>query len=87
MLQSGKTTMTLLNVTYASKFNFNLILLGQLRKSGILCHDHLNFIVLKQGGSTLRIVNKHKNLFVLKTGLKAKAILVKKKRQTHLLAQ
>ena len=37
--QSGK--MTLLNVTYTPKCDFNLILLGQLCESGILYHDIL----------------------------------------------
>ena len=85
-LQSGKTTMTLLNVAYAPKCDSNLISLGQLRDSGISYHDHPNSMVLKQGGSILGIANRHKNLFVLETGSKAKAMLVRGRgRLTYLL--
>ena len=87
-LQSGKTTMTLLNVAYAPKCDSNLISLGQLRKSGISYHDHPDSMALKQGGSTLGVANRHKNLFVLETGSKAKAMLVKGRgRPTYLLSK
>ena len=46
-LQSGKTTMTLLNIAYAPKYDFNLISLGQFRNSRISYHDHPNSMVLK----------------------------------------
>ena len=88
LLQSGKTTMTLLNVAYAPKCDSNLISLGQLRESGILYHDHPNSMVLKQGGSTLGVASRYKNLFVLETGSKAKAMLVKRRgRPTYLLSK
>lgn len=86
LFQSGKTTITLLNIIYTPKCNSNLISLGQLRKSGILYHNHPNFMILKQKRSTLRVANKYKNLFILETGLKAKAMLVKERdRPTYLL--
>lgn len=71
--------MMLLNIVYAPKYNFNLILLEQLHKSGILYYNYPNFIVLKQKKNTLRVANKQKNLFVFKTGLKAKEMLMKKR--------
>lgn len=87
-LLSGKTKMTLLNVEYAPKCDFNLISLGQLRESGISYHNHLNSMALKQGGSILKVANKHKNLFVLETGLKTKAMVMKKRdKLTYLLSQ
>ena len=73
-LQSG--TMTLLNVAYTPKYDSNLILLGQLRKSGISYHDHPNSIILKQRGSTIGVARRYKNLFILKTGFRDKAMLV-----------
>lgn len=80
--------MMLLNVVYAPKCNSNLILLEQLRESGISYHDHPNSVVLKQGESTLRLANKYKNLFVIKTGSKAKAMLVKGRgRSTYLFSK
>ena len=87
-LLSGKITMTLLNVEYAPKCDFNLISLGQLCESGILYHNHPNSMALKQGKSTLKVANRHKNLFVLETGLKIKAMFMKNKdRLTFLLSQ
>lgn len=80
--------MTLLNVAYAPKCDSNLISLGQLRKSGILYHDHPDSMVLKQGGSTLGIANRHKNLFIHETDSKAKAMLMKRRgRPTYLLSK
>ena len=88
LLQIGKTTMTLLNVAYALKCDSNLISLEQLHESGILYHNHLNSMVLKQGKSTFGVANRYKNLYVFKIGLKAKAILMKKRgRPTYLLSK
>jgi len=33
---------------YALKFNFNLIFLNQLKKTGISYHDEKNYIILKK---------------------------------------
>lgn len=73
----GEKTMTLLNMTYNPKCNFNLISLGQSHKSGILYYDHLNFMILKKENSILRIANKYKNLFVVVTS--SRVILIKRK--------
>lgn len=88
LLQSGKTTMTLLNIINAPKCDFNLILLGQFRKSGILYHNYPDSIILRQRKSTLGVANKHKSIFVIKTDSKAKAMLVKEKdRSIYLLSK
>lgn len=60
LLESEKTIMTLLNDVYALKYNSNLILLRQLRKSGILYHNHTNSIIFKQKKNTLRVANRYK---------------------------
>ncbi len=84
-LQSGK--MTLLNVAYTPKCDFNLISLGQLRESGITYHDHPDSMILKQGGSTIGLAERHKNLFILETKLGDKAMLVRGRgRPTYLLS-
>lgn len=73
--------MTLLNIIYIPKYNFTLILLGQLQELGILYYDHSNCIILKSGASTLGIAGRHKNFYVLKTGLRKKVIFMQKRNQ------
>ena len=82
--QSGK--MTLLNVAYTPKCDSNLISLAQLHKSGISYHDHLDSMILKQGGSQIGLAVRHKNLFILETESE-KAMLVRGRgRPTYLLS-
>lgn len=68
--------MILLNVTYTSKYDSNLILLGQLCKSGMSYHNHPDFMIFMQEESIIGIAGRYKNLFILETGLKGKAMLV-----------
>lgn len=84
-MQGKKTTMTLLNVAYAPKYDSNLISLRQLHKSGIWYYDYPNSIILRKEGSILRIASRYKNFFVLETSLKI--ILVQGKgRLTYFLS-
>ena len=69
--------MNLLNIIYALIFDFNLIFLGQLRKSGILYYNHPDFIIFKKKGSTLRVANRYKIFFVFDTS--SRVVLVEEK--------
>lgn len=74
--------MTLFNIAYTPKCDSKLILLGQLRKSGISYHDHLDSMILKQEGSIIGVVKRYKNIFIFKTGLRYKTILVQERSQS-----
>lgn len=71
--------MTLLNIVYTPKCNFNLISLNQLCKSKRSYHNHLNSIILNQEKSIIGLAVRHKNLFILEINLKDKVILVQEK--------
>lgn len=78
---------TQLNIANTPKCDSNLISLRQLRKSGILYHDHLDFMILKQRRSTIALAVRYKNLFIFETTLKNKTILVwEKERPIYLLS-
>lgn len=52
-MQDGKIIIIILNIIYALKYNFTLILLRQLFKSEILYHNYLN--CSSEKNNTLRI--------------------------------
>ena len=52
-------------VIYALDCDFNLILLGQLKKTGISYHDEGSYMVLKKNGTTIARALAVKNLFLL----------------------
>jgi len=52
-------------VIYAPDCDFNLILLGQLRKTGISYYDEGSYIILKRNGTTIAKALVVKNLFLL----------------------
>lgn len=69
--------MTLFNVAYTSKYDSNLISLGQLRKSGISYYDYFDSMILKQGKSKIELVLRYRNLFILKTESENKVMLMR----------
>ena len=52
-------------VIYALKYNFNLISLGQLKKTGIIYYNKKSYITLKRNKTTIVKVFTVKNLFLL----------------------
>lgn len=46
--------MTILNITHTSKYDFNFIFLGQLKKIGIIYHNHFKNMIFK---NTRNIIN------------------------------
>lgn len=71
--------MILFNIVYIPKCNSNLILLGQLRKSGISYHDHPDSMILKQKESKIELAVKYKNLFIFETKSENKAMFMQEK--------
>lgn len=58
--------MTLSNVAFASRYNSNLISLGQLRmKAGISEHNHSESMIFKKTRNIISSIKQKKNLFVL----------------------
>ena len=68
--------LTFANITYVSKYDSNLISLGQLQKTSISYYNYAKCIVLKQRGKTIRLTIKTKNLFILNTQILGKTMLV-----------
>ena len=73
------TTITVNNITYIPRYNFNLISLGQLREVGIIYHDNSKQMMLKQRGNIIESRNRFKNLFILDTKTNIKMMMTLEK--------
>ena len=74
------TTVTLKNVAYTPRYNFKLILLGQLQESHITYHHHPKYMILRQRKNSIRSTNKYKNLFILYTKTMDKKLIITQKK-------
>jgi len=52
-------------IIYAPEYDFNLIFLNQLKKTGITYHDNENHITLKKNGTIIAKALAVKNMFLL----------------------
>ena len=68
--------LTFANIIYISKYDSNLISLGQLQETDISYYNHAKCMVLKQKGKTIRLAIRTKNLFILNTQILGKTMLV-----------
>ena len=96
ILLSSGISIELHNVALAPTCDSNLILLSQLRKSGITYNDSLTAMTLIKKGKIIAQAKRNQNLFTLNLALpgqamsvKAKAIMAVKRRgrPTHLVSQ
>lgn len=55
------------NITYILRYNYGLIWLSQIQELGIMCYNHLEQIILKQRGNTIKLISRYKNFFILNT--------------------
>ena len=58
-----QATITLSNIVYTQKCDFNLISSSQLQKSGIIYYDHIKRIILKQKQSTVKSSSQNRKPF------------------------
>lgn len=59
--------LTFSNVTFALKYDSNLISLGQLQEIGISYHNYSEQMLLRQAGKTIGSAIKKKKLFIFNT--------------------
>ncbi len=74
---TGSTTIKLYNVALAPNYNSNLILLGQLQKSGIIYYDSPNAMMLMRKGRIIAQARRDQNLFILDLALPGQAMSVR----------
>lgn len=76
----SKLTITFNNYAYTPRYDFILIFLGQLQKSGIFYHNYLKQIILRQGEKSIRLASRFKYLFILDIEITDKTMIIQEKR-------
>lgn len=72
--------LTFFNIAYTPKCDSNFISLSQLQKIGILYHNQLECMILKQEESIIGLDTRRKNLFILDIHTPPGKVMLFKKR-------